>query len=167
MEALGMIEVYGYLAAVEALDCALKAANVRLLTVKLVTGGMVAVFVTGDVGAVKAAIDASAGAAEKVGRIVSVHVIPRPHYEVDMLISEDVRIRTAELVKAMISPKAHKETGESKDAAEPSKQADLQAMTVSELRAMALEIKVNGMSKKDIAKATKSKLIAAIEKHER
>lgn len=166
MEALGMIEVYGYLAAVESLDCALKAANVRLLTVKLVTGGMVAVFVTGDVGAVKAAMDASAGAAERVGRIVSVHVIPRPHHEVDLLMGEDVRTRTAELVKAMLSPKAHKAPVEQPATQGADETQDLQAMTVSELRALALELKVKGISKKDIAKATKAKLIAAIKKHE-
>lgn len=78
MNALGMIEVYGYLAAVEALDSALKAANVKRLKVEKVKGGLVAVFVTGDVGAVKAAMDASAAAAERVGEVVSVHVIPRP-----------------------------------------------------------------------------------------
>lgn len=85
MNALGMIEVYGYLAAVEALDSALKAANVSRLKVEKVTGGLVAVFVTGDVGAVKAAMDASAAAAERVGKVVSVHVIPRPHESIDGL----------------------------------------------------------------------------------
>lgn len=85
MNALGMIEVYGYLAAVEALDSALKAANVKRLSVEKVKGGLVAVFVTGDVGAVKAAMDASAAAAERVGEVVSVHVIPRPHESIDGL----------------------------------------------------------------------------------
>lgn len=78
MKALGMIEVYGYLAAVEALDSALKAANVSLVDVVCVKGGLVTVLVDGDVGAVKAAMDASSAAADRVGRIVSVHVIPRP-----------------------------------------------------------------------------------------
>ena len=67
MKALGMIEVEGYLAAVEALDTALKAANVHTCKVSLVTGGLVSVFVSGDVGAVKAAIDSAAAAAERVG----------------------------------------------------------------------------------------------------
>ena len=78
MKALGMIEVYGYLAAVEALDSALKAANVSLVDVSKVRGGLVTVLVDGDVGAVKAAMDASAAAAQRVGTVVSVHVIPRP-----------------------------------------------------------------------------------------
>lgn len=85
-KALGLIEVYGYLAAVEALDSALKAANVNLFDVVKVKGGIVTVTVTGDVGAVKAAMDASAAAAERVGTVLSVHVIPRPHESVyDML----------------------------------------------------------------------------------
>ena len=83
MNALGMIETYGYLAAVEALDSALKAANVSLVNVEKVKGGLVTVLVEGDVGAVKAAMDASAAAAERVGNVVSVHVIPRPHEEVE------------------------------------------------------------------------------------
>ena len=87
MNALGMIEVYGYLAAVEALDSALKAANVSLVDVTCVRGGLVTVLVTGDVGATKAAIDASAAAAERVGRVVAVHVIPRPAEEVGRMVS--------------------------------------------------------------------------------
>ena len=83
MQALGMIEVYGYLTAVEALDSALKAANVSRLGVEKVRGGLVTVLVEGDVGAVKAAMDASAAAAERVGTVISVHVIPRPHDEVE------------------------------------------------------------------------------------
>lgn len=82
MEALGLIELYGYVPAVEALDAALKAANVRLESVSKVTAGLVSVFVTGDVGAVKAAVDAAAAAAERVGKVVSVHVIPRPAKDV-------------------------------------------------------------------------------------
>ena len=70
MNALGMIETYGYLAAVEALDSALKAANVSLVDVVRVKGGLVTVLIEGDVGAVKAAVDASAAAAERVGTVV-------------------------------------------------------------------------------------------------
>ncbi|MBS6195926.1 MAG: BMC domain-containing protein [Clostridiales bacterium] len=89
MKALGMIEVYGYLAAVEALDSALKAANVSLVDTVCVKGGLVTVLVEGDVGAVKASMDASAAAAERVGRIVSVHVIPRPAEEVMEMLRPD------------------------------------------------------------------------------
>ena len=86
MQALGMIEVYGYLTAVEALDSALKAANVSRLGVEKVRGGLVTVLVEGDVGAVKAAMDASAAAAERVGTVISVHVIPRPHEDVEAIL---------------------------------------------------------------------------------
>ncbi|OYP34768.1 ethanolamine utilization protein EutM, partial [Lachnotalea glycerini] len=78
MNALGMVEVYGYLTAVAALDTALKAADVHLIDVTKVKGGLVTVLITGDVGAVKAAIEASSIEAERVGKVVSVHVIPRP-----------------------------------------------------------------------------------------
>ena len=86
MKALGMIEVYGYLTAVEALDSALKAANVTRLDVVKVRGGLVTVLVEGDVGAVKAAMDASAAAAERIGTVVSVHVIPRPASDVERML---------------------------------------------------------------------------------
>lgn len=76
--ALGMIETRGIVAAVEAADAMLKAANVRLVSTEKVGGGLVAVFVRGEVGAVKAATDAGAVAANKVGEVVSVHVIARP-----------------------------------------------------------------------------------------
>ncbi len=78
MQALGLIEVYGYLSAVVALDSALKAADVHLVNVEKVKGGLVTVLITGDVGAVKAAIDTSAETAGRIGKLVAVHVIPRP-----------------------------------------------------------------------------------------
>lgn len=79
--ALGLIETRGVVGAIEAADAMLKAANVVLVAREQVGGGLVAVMVRGDVGAVKAATDAGAVAAEKVGEVVSVHVIPRPHDE--------------------------------------------------------------------------------------
>ena len=86
MKALGMIEVYGYLAAVEALDSALKAANVSLVNVEKVKGGLVAVLVEGDVGAVKAAVETGADAAGRLGELVATHVIPRPHNDVEKIL---------------------------------------------------------------------------------
>lgn len=81
--ALGMIETKGLVAAIEAADAMVKAANVTLIGKEQVGGGLVTVMVRGDVGAVKAATDAGAAAAERVGDLLSVHVIPRPHSEVD------------------------------------------------------------------------------------
>jgi len=79
--ALGLIETRGLVGAIEAIDSMVKAANVRLLGRENIGGGLVTVMVTGDVGAVKAAVDADAAAAKRVGELISVHVIPRPHEE--------------------------------------------------------------------------------------
>ena len=84
--ALGMVETRGLVAAIEAADAMVKAANVQLVGKEQVGGGLVTVMVRGDVGAVKAATDAGASAAEKVGELISVHVIPRPHTEVDVIL---------------------------------------------------------------------------------
>ena len=86
MQALGMIEVYGYLTAVEALDSALKAANVSRLGVEKVRGGLVTVLVEGDVGAVKAAVESGSTAASRLGELVATHVIPRPHTDVEKIL---------------------------------------------------------------------------------
>ncbi len=85
-EALGLIETKGLVGAIEAADAMVKAAQVELLGKEQVGGGLVTVMVRGDVGAVKAATDAGAAAAEKVGELVSVHVIPRPHPDVEMIL---------------------------------------------------------------------------------
>ena len=83
MQALGMIETKGLVASIEAADAMVKAANVTLIGKEHVGGGLVTVMVRGDVGAVKASVDAGAAAAERVGELVSIHVIPRPHNEVE------------------------------------------------------------------------------------
>src|ERR1700759_4605002 len=82
-EALGMIETKGFVGAVEAADAMVKAANVVLVGKEYIGAGYVTVFVRGDVGAVKAATDAGAAAARRVGELISGHVIPRPHSSVD------------------------------------------------------------------------------------
>ena len=79
MSALGMIETRGHTGVVEATDAMLKAANVELVKAVPIGGGFVTVMVNGDVGSVKAAVDAGADAAGRVGELVSAHVIPRPH----------------------------------------------------------------------------------------
>ena len=86
MEALGMIEAKGFVTLVEATDAMLKAANVQFLGWDKVGSGLVTAFVTGDVAAVKAAIDAGASAASKIGEVVSVQVIPRPHEELSAVL---------------------------------------------------------------------------------
>jgi len=87
--ALGMIETRGLIGSVEAADAMVKAANVVLIGSEYVGGGYVTVMVRGDVGAVKAATDAGAAAAKRVGDLVSVHVIPRPHANVEMILPQN------------------------------------------------------------------------------
>lgn len=85
-EALGMIETKGLVGAIEAADSMVKAANVVLIGYQKIGSGLVTVMVRGDVGAVKAATDAGAAAAKRVGEVVSVHVIPRPHTDVEKIL---------------------------------------------------------------------------------
>ena len=86
MQALGMIETKGLVASIEAADAMVKAANVTLIGKVHVGGGLVTVMVRGDVGAVKAATDAGAAAAQRIGELIGVHVIPRPHVEVENIL---------------------------------------------------------------------------------
>ena len=86
--ALGLIETKGLVGAIEAADAMVKAANVRLIGKEYIGAGYVTVMVRGDVGAVKAATDAGAAAARRVGELVSVHVIPRPHGDIELLLPQ-------------------------------------------------------------------------------
>mgnify|MGYP000999969804 FL=1 len=85
-EALGLLETKGLIAMIEAADAMVKAANVTLVGTEKIGSGLVTVMVRGDVGAVKAATDAGAAAARRVGEVVSVHVIPRPHADTELLL---------------------------------------------------------------------------------
>jgi len=88
LQALGMIETRGLVGAIEAADAMVKAANVHLIGKERVGGGLVTVMVRGDVGAVKAAVEAGGAAAKRVGELISVHVIPRPHEEVEAILPQ-------------------------------------------------------------------------------
>ncbi len=85
-QALGMVETKGLVGAIEAADAMVKAANVTLIGKERIGSGLVTVMVRGDVGAVKASVDAGAAAAKRVGELVSVHVIPRPHDDVEKIL---------------------------------------------------------------------------------
>jgi hypothetical protein len=91
MIALGMVETKGLVGAIEAADAMVKAANVHLIGSEYIGGGFVTVMVRGDVGAVKAATDAGAAAAKRVGELVSVHVIPRPHGDVEIILPQETK----------------------------------------------------------------------------
>ncbi|MDT8899684.1 propanediol utilization microcompartment protein PduA [Anaeroselena agilis] len=85
-EALGMVETKGLVGAIEAADAMVKAANVTMVGYEKIGSGLVTVMVRGDVGAVKAATDSGAAAASKVGEVISVHVIPRPHTDIEKIL---------------------------------------------------------------------------------
>ena len=109
MIALGMVETKGLVGAIEAADAMVKAANVTLIGSEYVGGGFVTVMVRGDVGAVKAATDAGAAAAKRVGELVSVHVIPRPHSDVELILPQNTRgdvRRTERQVERVRTPMA-------------------------------------------------------------
>ncbi len=89
-EALGMVETKGLVGAIEAADAMTKSANVSLVGYEKIGSGLVTVMVRGDVGAVKASVDAGSAAAAKVGEVVSVHVIPRPHTDVEKILPKDL-----------------------------------------------------------------------------
>ena len=86
MEALGMVETRGLIGAIEAADAMVKAANVHLIGKEMIGSGLVTVMVRGDVGAVKASVEAGAAAAKRVGDLYGVHVIPRPHADVEQIL---------------------------------------------------------------------------------
>lgn len=99
-EALGMVECMGLVAMIEAADAMVKSANVELVGYERIDAGLVTAIVRGEVGAVKAAVDAGAAAGRRVGTVVAVHVIPRPHSEVEMGISV---LKTGETTRKKIS----------------------------------------------------------------
>ena len=92
-QALGMVETKGLISAIEAADAMVKAANVTLVGKEKIGSGLVTVMVRGDVGAVKASVEAGAAAAKRVGELYSVHVIPSPHEDVEMLLAEQPKVK--------------------------------------------------------------------------
>jgi len=88
-EAIGLIETRGLVASIEAADAMVKAANVTLMGQERIGSAYITVIVKGDVGAVKAAVDAGAAAAKRVGELISVHVIPRPHQELGLILPQE------------------------------------------------------------------------------
>lgn len=162
MDALGMIEVYGYLAAVVALDSAVKAANVSLVAVTKVTGGLVSVMVSGDVGAIKAAIDAAATAAAQVGDVASAHVIPRPASDIGKMIGmkgiETLPLRRMKIMESNLSESR-------KCGRDNLTEEEMEKMKVVNLRSLARELQLSNMTKEEIRFAKKNEIISAIMKH--
>jgi len=192
MKALGMIETYGRVGSIEGLDAALKGAQVTLVNMIRVGAGLTATFVEGDVGATKAAIDAASAAAERVGQLISSHVIPRPDPSVRAMLDMDKpspnndpepeedlednpenKKEEEKVVKAEVKAKEVKtekiepvKTVEVETKKESPKKGskDIEKMTVAELRTMARELKGMTMTKQEIRFAKKDELIKAINK---
>lgn len=172
MEAIGMVETKGLVASVEAADAMIKAANVSLLCKDRAGGGLVTIIVTGDVGAVKASVDAGAAAAERVGELVSVHVIPRPAGDVGVMLSQK---RAA----APVPPKSPEmcppeENGSEQDEGdihngngEPAPRLpfdELENMPVVQLRSLLRRQKYNDVPSGDIRYMNKESLLKAFER---
>ena len=194
MKALGLIELLGYCPAVVALDTALKTAEVSFQQISKIDKGIVSLMVTGDVAAVQAAMDAAAAAAEQVGQVLYVHVIPRPHEDVGEMLtpppiapvsvpqassnaktSDDKKeervmeeaVNMVELVEdADESAQASAKTpADLKALAESLTLEVLEGMTVKELRTVARDLNVTNMTRKEIRFGKKEDLIASICKY--
>lgn len=175
LSALGMIETKGLVAAIEAADAMVKAANVGLIGKVHVGGGLVTVMVRGDVGAVKAATDAGAAAAARVGDLISVHVIARPHEELEPILPgrEEKTSAQGEAAKPEISVKPAVEAAapaaHSKENAAKKKptgaNSDIESMSVVQLRKFARSIKGFPIEGREISKANKATLLELIKKH--
>jgi len=171
MNALGMIETRGLVASIEAADAMVKAASVTLISKTHVGGGLVTVMVEGDVGAVKAATDAGAAAAERVGELISVHVIPRPAADVAHILDRrpepkpepEPEPEEAAHTEEMKEEQPEEAPAEKMDLSELTPEA-LGKMTVAKLRIVARELGTTGMSRRDIRFAKKEDLIERITK---
>jgi microcompartment protein CcmL/EutN len=154
--ALGMIETRGLVAAIEAADAACKAANVKLVGKEYIGGGYVTIKIIGEVAAVKAAVDAGAAAAQRVGELVSVHVIPRPIDDLEMLIYPE---KPSEIAggKLQVDPV---ELPDVESADELRKH--LESLSVAQLRTIARRIENIELTGREISKATKEELIEKI-----
>ncbi|KAA3635973.1 MAG: BMC domain-containing protein [Calditrichaeota bacterium] len=166
-KALGLIETKGMIGAIEATDAAAKAAAVVVSSVELTEAAFMTVKIEGDLGAVQAAVEAGANAAQKVGELVSVHVIPNPSDELGAILPqfryvtkyhpEDKRPALHDDVKPAKPKPVHKDSVTKKQT--PRKQKKLESMTVSELRQIARKIDNFPLKGREISMANKKKLI--------
>ena len=143
-QALGLLETKGLVGAIEGADAMAKAAEIRILNKELVEGGLVVVKIIGDVAAVKAAVDAGAAAAEKVGELLGSHIIPRPDKQIDAILNDEIPpVTKVSKVKS----------------------TELESLTVQKLRQLAREQgEAFPILGREISKANKDVLIAAFKK---
>ena len=147
MHAIGMVETRGLTASIEASDAMLKSANVSLLLKEHVGGGLVTTIVTGDTGSVKASVDAGAAAAERVGELISAHVIPRPSPSVGLMLQDE--------------PSREEENS---DGGKSVTIDELRGMTASKLRAILIGRNDSGLAPEEIRRLSKGKLVNLFEK---
>lgn len=163
--ALGLIETRGLVGSIEAADVMLKTANVRLIGKEIVRDGLVTVEIVGEVAAVKAAVEAGATAASRVGELVSQHVIPRPVDDIEDLLASQLSGST-EQPEPLPAPRPRKQAQPApaprERATTDSSAQDLDAMTVRELRTHARTIEGLGIQGRQISKANKELLIREI-----
>ncbi len=166
--ALGMVETRGLVGSIEAADVMVKTANVHILGTEYVRNGLVTVKIIGEVAAVKAAVDAASAAAARVGQVVSTHVIPRPAAEVELILK-----RVPSTVQKEEKPPARQtEWPDHPDSDHPSSltatavpdeyRAQLEAMTVPQLRTVARQEGGLGIAGRQISKANKDQLISEL-----
>lgn len=171
--ALGMVETRGLVGSIEAADVMVKTANVRLVDSEYIKNGFVTVKCIGEVAAVKAAVDAAAAAAQRVGHLISTHVIPRPAEEIEFIFRKPPSIPPlAGNVKVQAKLKPDPAAVETIDMFSASRdddeyKAQLDAMTVHQLRTLAREIGGLGIVGRQISKANKKLLISEMMKKRR
>lgn len=169
-QALGMIETKGLVGAIEAADAMVKAANVTLVGKERVGSGLITVMITGDVGAVKASVDAGAAAAQRVGQLIGCHVIPRLHQEVESIfkkdvieeivqvevleekeIIEDIKILSKEYLESIFEKNAHEGV-----------KAELEKANLIDLKKIIKEYDEIPLNKKEFSKIDKDTIIEKI-----
>lgn len=173
-QALGLIEVRGYLGAVQAADAALKAANVTLIRCEVIKGGLVTVQLTGDVGAIQAAVEAGAAVAKKLGVLITSHVIARLHEELHKMIKDEPTSYIEEQIQEVVdSHQTIEEAQENESVQVPNtseiavvserKVPSFQQMKLVELRKLAYKLDISDIPKSQIKYAKKEQLIDAIQ----
>ena len=156
--ALGLLETHGLVAGIEAADAMLKTAEVRLVSIEQTIPALITIKIVGDVASVQASVDAGRAAAERVGRVVSAHMIPRPAAEVRAMMELDGprKPRTSSSSSSSSSAPKQRKSGRARSAEQ---QPDYESMTVRELRAAVRDIPDFPIQGRDVARARKSELL--------
>ena len=172
--ALGLLETHGLVAAIEAADAMLKTAEVRLVSIEQTIPALITIKIVGDVASVQASVDAGRAAAERIGRVVSAHMIPRPAAEVRAMMELDGPRKR----KSSASPSASTSPSASASSSTPEQRAsaearpvdqppDYESMTVRELRAAVRDLPDFPLQGRDVARARKSELLEHLRRRKR